>query len=323
MALVTRIHGLRNLTGHIYSLGAKGFVITVKSPKRLFAVGEETAQAKVDLTALYDGLEALPATVTDHAATHGSETLGPGVYTQVGAMNITGTLTLNGSATDLFVFRCAGAFTTGASAEVILTGGAVSSNVFFLSHGASSTGANTVFRGNLLAIFGDLSTGAGTTLEGRALAIGGAIALGDSTTVTAPTGTSVQALGTLDSFSLFTSAGAISTTGTGTTVELGIGTHNGAITGFEIYVDSSLNADLREEDDAVDEAVEIIVKEINPLMFTVKDDNSGEIHVIMDINHSVEGLKSRIRNLGTTVGPNNVDASGTEVSEATDLTIAP
>ena len=194
----------------------------------------ETAQAKTDLVALYDRLVALTATVTDHAATHGSETLGPGVYTTAGAMNITGTLTLNGSATDLFVFRCAGAFTTGASAEVILTGGAVSSNVWIVAEGAASTGASTVFRGNIMANTAAVSTGASTSIEGRMMAISGAVGIGAASIVTAPTGTSVQALGTLDSFNLFTGTGAVSTTGTDTTVALGIGTNSGNITGFVV-----------------------------------------------------------------------------------------
>ena len=40
--------------------------------------------------------------------------------------------------------------------------------------------------------------------------------------------------------------------------------------------------DLRAEDDAVDETVEQIVKEINPLMFFVTNSSAGTIHVIMD-----------------------------------------
>jgi hypothetical protein len=40
--------------------------------------------------------------------------------------------------------------------------------------------------------------------------------------------------------------------------------------------------DLRAEDDAVDEVVEQIVKEINPLMFFVTNSSAGTIHVIMD-----------------------------------------
>ena len=333
MAVITRVHGSgRSLAGHIYSLGAKGFVITVKGLKRLYEVGEETAQAKTDLVALYDRLVALTATVTDHAATHGSETLGPGVYTTAGAMNITGTLTLNGSPTDLFVFRCAGAFTTGASAEVILTGGAVSSNVWIVAEGAASTGASTVFRGNIMANTAAVSTGASTSIEGRMMAISGAVGIGAASIVTAPTGTSVQALGTLDSFNLFTGTGAISTTGTDTTVALGIGTNSGAITGFGTYGESTTVVDLRAEDDALDETVEQIIKEINPLMYMTTNADTGIITVVCDSSASAADLQHRIRTIGggwtrstgayavSSVGPNNIDTSGSLVTLAATLT---
>ena len=85
---------------------------------------------------------------------------------------------------------------------------------------------------------------------------------------------------------------------------------------------SNSNIDLRAEDDAVDEAVEEILGEINPLMFTVKDNNSGQIHIITDRNLSAADIQQRIRNLGTAVGPNDVDVTGTDCTEATDITVA-
>ena len=45
---------------------------------------------------------------------------------------------------------------------------------------------------------------------------------------------------------------------------------------------SNSNIDLRAEDDAVDEAVEMIVKELNPLMYLVTNSAAGTIHVVMD-----------------------------------------
>lgn len=79
--------------------------------------------------------------------------------------------------------------------------------------------------------------------------------------------------------------------------------------------------DLRAEDDAVDEAVEQIVKELNPLMFFVTNSSAGTICVIMDksINDASE-LQTRIRRIGkdsgattTSIGPNDIDISGTTV----------
>ena len=100
--------------------------------------------------------------------------------------------------------------------------------------------------------------------------------------------------------------------------------HSLGCKGFLITVQNASNSDidLRAEDDAVDEAVEQILKEVNPLMFSVKDDASGEIHIITDISASAADIQQRIRNLGTAVGPNGVDVTGTDVVEATGLTIA-
>jgi hypothetical protein len=80
--------------------------------------------------------------------------------------------------------------------------------------------------------------------------------------------------------------------------------------------------DLRAEDDAVDEAVERIVKEINPLIFFVTDSAAGTIHIVADVSLSAADIQTRIRNLGTTVGPNNIDVTGTTVAAAASITVA-
>ena len=93
---------------------------------------------------------------------------------------------------------------------------------------------------------------------------------------------------------------------------------------FKIQVQNAANAnrDLTAEDDAVEETVEYIVKELNPLAFFVVDANTGLIYVIMDKNASAADIQTRIRNLGTAVGPNDVDVTGTDVTAATSLTLA-
>ncbi len=80
--------------------------------------------------------------------------------------------------------------------------------------------------------------------------------------------------------------------------------------------------DLRAEDDAVDETVELIVKEINPLMFFVTDSAAGTIHLITDVSLSAADIQTRIRNLGTAVGPNDIDVTGTTVAAAVGITVA-
>ena len=80
--------------------------------------------------------------------------------------------------------------------------------------------------------------------------------------------------------------------------------------------------DLRAEDDAVDETVEMIVKELNPLIFFVTDSSAGTMHIVTDVSLSAADLQTRIRNLGTAVGPNDVDVTGTTVAAAASITVA-
>jgi len=102
---------------------------------------------------------------------------------------------------------------------------------------------------------------------------------------------------------------------------------------------SNTAVDVSAEDDTVDETVEQIVKEINPLAFFVANDNTGKIYLVMDYNTSAADLQHRIRQIGadsaavrtgvntftysaTSVGPNDKDISGTTVADATSFTTA-
>jgi len=94
---------------------------------------------------------------------------------------------------------------------------------------------------------------------------------------------------------------------------------------FVIQVQNAANAnrDLRAEDDAIDEAVEYLVKELNPLAFFVVDAATGLVYVVLDKSiNSASELQTRIRNMGTAVGVNSIDFSGTDVTLATSMTLA-
>jgi hypothetical protein len=211
---------------------AGAYLATFASEYVSSLAGSVTVAAATDLATLYSELMNLPATVTGHAPAYGSETLGPGVYTQAGASSVAGTLTLNGTATDLFVFRCAGALTTGVGATIVLTGGAVSSNVWFVAQGAISTGNNTVIRGSMIANQAANTPGNGTSVEGRLFTINGAIGV-SAITMTAPTGTINPSLtlGSLFQFSIFAAIGALTNSGN-SIIALSIGSNDGTITGF-------------------------------------------------------------------------------------------
>ena len=89
--------------------------------------------------------------------------------------------------------------------------------------------------------------------------------------------------------------------------------------------------DLRAEDDALDETVEQICKEINPLIYHTTDDASGTMTVVCDNSATAADLQHRIRTISgdwdrdantysvSAVGPNNIDTSGTLVTLAATL----
>ena len=87
--------------------------------------------------------------------------------------------------------------------------------------------------------------------------------------------------------------------------------------------------DLTGEDDAIDETVEAICKEINPLIYHTTPDNSGTMTVVCDSSATAADLQARIRLIGrasnyptstvTAVGPNTIDVSGTLVTDAATL----
>jgi hypothetical protein len=111
------------------------------------------------------------------------QTLAAGTYTWTSAVNIPTDLTLNGSATDVWVFQIAGTLDMAAAKKVILTGGALPQNVFWQVSGAVTIGANTQFKGNILGQT-SITFGNSSSIDGRLLAQT-AVTL-DTTTVTQP-----------------------------------------------------------------------------------------------------------------------------------------
>ena len=79
--------------------------------------------------------------------------------------------------------------------------------------------------------------------------------------------------------------------------------------------------DLRAEDDAVDEAGEMVIKETSPLMYQLVDAATGIIYTITDAALSASDIQARIRSLGSTVGPNNIDVTGTTAAAVTGITL--
>ena len=192
-----------------------------------------TSTALTDLETAYQVLLHTTNTAL-HANAFGSgETLAAGVYQTSGAGSIAGSLTLNGTANDLFIFKINGAFSTNVGSSITLTGGAQAANVFWvaISAGAMSIATTNQMKGSFIARDGAALLANGSTLEGRLLTNVGAVST-DANTISIPLGNSSINFGDISNYALFTGSGALSNTGT-STITGNIGTNLGPITGFE------------------------------------------------------------------------------------------
>ena len=123
-------------------------------------------------------------------------------------------------------------------------------------------------------------------------------------------------------------AGITRTTGLKATVDT---LYNPNVNLFKVTVKVAAGTavDLRDEDDAVEETVEAIVKELNPLAYFIVNANTGLMYLIMDKSiDSASELQTRIRTVGkdagattTSIGPNDIDISGTTVELGTGFTV--
>lgn len=110
------------------------------------------------------------------------ETLGPGCYNfPSAAVLTTGALTLAGNSTDIFVFRIGTTFTQAASTQIILSGGALYSNVYWKIGTQLILGATATFQGTVVAGT-DILIGANSNLFGSLVA-GALITLNQNTVV--------------------------------------------------------------------------------------------------------------------------------------------
>ena len=106
-------------------------------------------------------------TVTAVGGEIGGMTLAPGIYNWQ-TVAITTDVTLDGSATDVWIFQIAGTMGMAASMRVVLTGGALPENIFWQVTGAVTIGASAQLNGVVLAS-GAFTSGAASLITGRLL----------------------------------------------------------------------------------------------------------------------------------------------------------
>ena len=99
----------------------------------------------------------------------GGKTLAPGLYKWGTSVKISADVTLNGSATDVWVFQIAGGIDQASATRVTLTGGALAKNIFWQVADNVSIGTTAHFEGVVLAKT-MVAVKTGATVNGRLLA---------------------------------------------------------------------------------------------------------------------------------------------------------
>lgn len=154
-------------------------------------------QAKLDLVEAYDA--AMGASTPAPAiapADLGGQTLAPGIWTSASTMLLqNGNLTLDaqGDENAVWIFKVGSSFTSvgsgpfpsAAGGNVILTGGAKASNVFWVVGASAIIGDFTSFKGNVLA-FSSITMNSGAQAEGRMLARNGSVVLTSTNIINRP-----------------------------------------------------------------------------------------------------------------------------------------
>jgi len=143
-----------------------------------------SAQAQGKLTPAYNSLAAKTCTASLTGQDLGGRTLTQGVYCFTSSAQLTGRLTLNGTARSVFIFKIASALNTSGNSSVVMTGGSLARNVYWQVGSSATLGSGTSFKGNILALT-SISLGTGASLSGRALARNGAVTM-DNNAISLP-----------------------------------------------------------------------------------------------------------------------------------------
>jgi hypothetical protein len=169
--------------GLIYSVDAAGPLgCTTTYPSGLSTAVGNMQEAYTDLAGRCN-----PDFLNEGAGSIGGMTLAPGVHKWTSALLIPDNITLQGSATDVWIFQVAGTLTMSNGKHMILSG-AVKENIFWQVAGAVTLGTTSHFEGTLLGKT-SIAVQTDATVNGRLLAQT-AVTL-QMNTIVGATGTSV------------------------------------------------------------------------------------------------------------------------------------
>ena len=182
---VTNQAGVTTITGDI---GVSPLASVVGFPPgivngTIHAADAAAALAQIDLATAYTDAAGRTPFTTVTGDTLAGLNLPPGVY-RGGALSLTGTLTLTGNATDVWIFQAASTLDTSAGSHIILGGTAKAANVYWVVGSSATLGANSFFEGNIMA-YASITLYSGAQVEGRVLAKTEAVTL-NANTITKP-----------------------------------------------------------------------------------------------------------------------------------------
>ncbi len=143
-------------------------------------------QAKLDLTTAYDNAAGRTSTdIVTLSGNIGGLTLTPGLYKSTSSLAISSgdvTFDAKGDADAVFIIQIASALTTTSGRQVILSGGAKASNIYWQIGSSATFGTTSVFKGTVMALE-SITFKTGATLDGKALARTGSITFEGNTIV--------------------------------------------------------------------------------------------------------------------------------------------
>ena len=142
----------------------------------IHAADAAAANAKAQALIAYTDLQSRACTMSLTGQDLGGLTLKPGVYCFSSSAQLTGTVTLDGNASSVFIFKIGSTLTTASASSVVLKNGARDCRVFWQIGSSATLGTRTRFAGNIIALTSiTLTTGA--EVFGKALALNGAVTL--------------------------------------------------------------------------------------------------------------------------------------------------
>lgn len=147
------------VTGNIYAADMTSPTpsnLTTAVENMVTAYNDAAGRSNPDFFELYDG-------------NIGGKTLSAGLYKWTNTVLLPTSITISGNVNDVWIFQIFENLTLSSDVEIILSGGALAKNIFWVVAGEVTVGTTSQFEGIILSMTG-ITLNTGATLNGRMLA---------------------------------------------------------------------------------------------------------------------------------------------------------